>query len=226
MYDFVTHTWNPLAGKCSHDCIYCSTKRLMLAYPVLKVKYNGMPRTEPSCLRDFLGIDNVIFVCAQNDLFTEDVNPDDIEDILKVCRNFPLNRYLFQSKNPNRFLEFHSQYPKNSIFGTTIETNRDMAGISKAPGVAERVIAMGKLAGRNYSTMITIEPILKFDLAELTDLIDWCEPEWVNIGADSKNYRLNEPDPGEVEALIKALQVKYKVIVKDNLGRLKNKGVS
>lgn len=28
MYEWVTHTWNPLAGECSHGCSYCSTNNL------------------------------------------------------------------------------------------------------------------------------------------------------------------------------------------------------
>ena len=27
MYSFVTHTWNPVKGKCPHDCAYCYMKR-------------------------------------------------------------------------------------------------------------------------------------------------------------------------------------------------------
>ena len=26
MYAFVTHTWNPIRGKCPHDCSYCYMK--------------------------------------------------------------------------------------------------------------------------------------------------------------------------------------------------------
>ena len=26
MYPFVTHTWNPIRGKCPHDCLYCYMK--------------------------------------------------------------------------------------------------------------------------------------------------------------------------------------------------------
>ena len=27
MYDFITHTWNPIKGKCLHNCSYCYMKR-------------------------------------------------------------------------------------------------------------------------------------------------------------------------------------------------------
>ena len=28
MYEFVTHTWNPIKGKCSHGCTYCYMKKM------------------------------------------------------------------------------------------------------------------------------------------------------------------------------------------------------
>lgn len=30
MYEFVTHTWNPIKGKCSHGCTYCYMKKCVL----------------------------------------------------------------------------------------------------------------------------------------------------------------------------------------------------
>lgn len=27
MYNFITHTWNPIKGKCWHDCSYCYMKK-------------------------------------------------------------------------------------------------------------------------------------------------------------------------------------------------------
>ena len=28
MYEFVTHTWNPIKGKCFHGCTYCYMKKM------------------------------------------------------------------------------------------------------------------------------------------------------------------------------------------------------
>jgi DNA repair photolyase len=27
MFDFISHTWNPIKGACFHDCEYCYMKR-------------------------------------------------------------------------------------------------------------------------------------------------------------------------------------------------------
>jgi len=72
MYSWITHTWNPLAGKCLHECSYCSTNKLM-RYPVIKQKYSGELRLDAKAMEENLGSGNNIFVVAQNDLFAADV---------------------------------------------------------------------------------------------------------------------------------------------------------
>jgi hypothetical protein len=73
--------------------------------------------------------------------------------------------------------------------------------------------------------MITIEPIMDFDVMTFSEMILSCEPEQVNIGADSGNNRLPEPSPEKIAALIKALRPFTKVHLKSNLKRL-YKGVT
>jgi len=31
MYEFVTHMWGPIKGKCKHNCSYCYMKKYPLA---------------------------------------------------------------------------------------------------------------------------------------------------------------------------------------------------
>jgi hypothetical protein len=54
---------------------------------------------------------------------------------------------------------------------------------------------MVQLKGRK---MVTIEPILQFDIEELTSMIKAIKPEWINIGADSQRNGLPEPTKEEV----------------------------
>ena len=220
MYGFITYTWNPLAGECSHDCVYCSTKALM-RYPVIKAKYSGKPRLVESCLKDNLGSGNFIFVCAQNDLFAKDVDRHHIWSILDKCDKFPDNTYLFQSKNPSRFKYHLDDLPRHSLLGTTIESNRSYPYVSNAPLAQYRASEMAELYKQGHKTMVTIEPILDFDLPELVELVEMCRPEWVNIGADSKGNDLQEPDKGKVDMLEMVLSERgLKVLPKGNLNRL------
>ena len=68
--------------------------------------------------------------------------------------------------------------------------------------------------------MVSIEPILDFDLDVFTKWIKEIDPEFVSIGADSQNHHLLEPPADKIKALIKELKTFTKVIEKPNLGRL------
>jgi len=171
-------------------------------------------------IRTHLGEGKFIFVGHTVDLFANDVPEEWIDRVLFHLNKFPMNKYLLQSKNPMRFHRFIGQYPPNVLFGTTVETNRTSYVESKAPPYTERVEALRHLREFDYSTMITIEPILDFDLNELVKLVVDANPEWVNIGADSKGHNLPEPSKEKVDALIEALQDKTEVKLKGNLVRL------
>jgi hypothetical protein len=68
--------------------------------------------------------------------------------------------------------------------------------------------------------MIAIEPIMDFSPVEFSILINSCEPELVNIGADSGRNRLPEPSREKVEELIKLLDHPTKIHLKKNLRRI------
>lgn len=208
MYEFVSHTWSPIKGKCSHDCSYCYMKKWGEQPPL---------HIDEKDLKTDLGKGNYIFVGHTIDLFAEDVPKEWIAQVLEKCNSYD-NRYLFQSKNPKRIYLCYWRFPNNIIFGTTIETNRDIVQ-SKAPSVIERAKYLGDLS-KSYETMVTIEPIFDFDLEELVDLIVLANPEWVNIGADSKGHNLPEPSKDKVRCLIQTLQKRTQVKLKGNLRRI------
>ena len=202
MYPFVTHTWNPIRGKCPHDCIYCYMK----AYP------QGEYRFVETELKTNLGKDNFIFVGSSTDMWLAPSHQ--LVAILEYCGEFN-NRYLFQSKAPRRFTEY--KFPANTLLGTTIETNRFYEGISKAPPTGHRVAWMKELA---LPKMVSIEPIMDFDLPYLLDWIKQITPEFVSIGADSKGHNLPEPSWDKVSLLVDKLKRFTEVKLKDNLKRL------
>ena len=208
MYSFATHTWNPIKGKCPHDCSYCYMKR----FP------QGELRLDEKCFKDNLGENKFIFVGSSVDMFANEIPKEWIKRVLAKCRNFEGNTYLFQTKNPSQFWMFSGKYPRNTIFGTTLETNRDMRSISKAQSSRARVSNMQEWFMKRK--MVTIEPILDFDLDEFVEMIKKINPEWANIGADSKNNHLLEPSPKKVKDLIKELRKFTEVKIKDNLKRL------
>jgi len=210
MYGFVTHTWNPIKGKCIHNCCYCYMKR----FPQRDL------RIDKSEFKTDLGIDNYIFIGSSTDIFAEDVKDKWIKKTFDKCKQHR-NKYLFQSKNTMKMAHYVLLFPKNSVIGTTIETNRDYA-LSEAPNRKQRAIWLREL-GKSFETMVTIEPIFDFDLKEFVSLIKEARPKCVNIGADSNNkkdYKYPEPSQDKVIKLIEELKKFTEVRKKYNLNRL------
>lgn len=104
------------------------------------------------------------------------------------------------------------------VFCTTIETNVFYPDIVRnAPGTRERAQAMQELASLGMRTYVTCEPLIKFDLPEMVELVSMCSPVQVNIGRNSRqDITLPEPTRNEVQALITELQKFTRVVVKSN----------
>ena len=212
MYSFVTHTWNPIKGKCSHDCHYCYMKKFKL----------GDLRLDEKDLQTELGDGKFIFVGSSTDMWAKDVPDEWIAQVLRAIGEHNLNTYLFQSKDPSRFIDFMPLYASHRLFfGTTMETNRKN-DFSRAPSVRERSHYLNKFKSLwgNVKPMVTIEPIMDFDLKPMVHLIKEAEPTWVNIGADSKGHGLPEPSADKIANLIGELERFTLVKEKSNLKRL------
>jgi DNA repair photolyase len=213
MYGFITDTLNIVKGACSHDCPYCYMKRRGRLNPA------HIDKKELKCN---MGRGHFIFVGSSCDLFAADIPSEWIEATLKKL-NETDNRFLVQSKNPVRFLQFTELLPPEKyVLCTTIETNRHYTGfMGKAPDIWERVDAMCRLPPQYKNLkMITVEPIMDFDLKDMVYNILCCNPFQVNIGADSGNNHLPEPDGEKVKALIRVLERDTKVFLKPNLERI------
>lgn len=110
--------------------------------------------------------------------------------------------------------------PLDSIVGTTIETNRSFyPQMGTAPSPYTRAVYMREIS-KQRKTMVTIEPIMQFDLMALVELVKYCCPEWVNIGADSQGHNIPEPPADKIEQLIIELEKFTEVKIKPNLKRL------
>lgn len=213
MYPFVTHTYNTVKGKCPHNCSYCYMKR----FPQKNTRF------DESELKTNLGSRNTIFVGSSCDMWAWDIPQECIEKTLAHCKYYYRNKYLFQSKNPQRFTKFYGQFPKNTILGTTIETNRYKVAekYSEAPSTFERYMSISDICKEDgCPVMVSIEPIMDFDLKKFLGWFYDIEPEFVSIGADSKNHNLPEPNIDKINDLISELRTFTEVKVKPNLKRL------
>ncbi|MBA7643337.1 hypothetical protein ES703_51061 [subsurface metagenome] len=217
-----THTWNPFVG-CEFDCVYCgpSFKRQLKRvggnpqvtqgsrhpntlggkggctlcsiyaphYHVERLSNNSIPRS------------SIVFVFGTGDIHFCD--PDFVRKTLAILikRSNPRQQYYFQSKNPECLKQYIGEYPENSILLTTIETNRD-AGydrISRAPKPSKRFKDFLEL---DYPRkVLTVEPIMDFDLAEFSNwIVEFNEQGsllYVWLGFNSKSAQVSIPEPSE-----------------------------
>lgn len=141
---------------------------------------------------------------------------------------FPRPRFLFQSKNPERFGKFLGEMPQDTILGTTFETDDDAFynGMSRAPSPRMRMLELTKLYSEGaplVKFMVSVEPVMKFRLNEMVShLVDW-PLEFVSIGGDSCQVLEydQQPDSSEVRELVEALLAHdIKVYVKPNIAHL------
>lgn len=209
MYDKVK-TWNPFKG-CLFDCSYCKPSFQLQAKRQKNNCtdcYKYVPHYHPERLEKIPSAET-IFVCGNSDLsfcrpdFTRQI----IEAVKKHNQRRPDKTYYFQSKRPEYFQPFLSGLPDNTIILTTLETNRDdgYRQISKAPLPSVRYEQFKAL---DYPRkVVTIEPVLDFDLEIFADWIKSINPEYVWIGYNSrpKQVRMPEPNKKKLSAFISEL---------------------
>lgn len=210
MYGFVTHTWNPIKGRCPHDCSYCYMKR----FP------QGDLRLDEKCFKDDLGKGNFIFVGSSTDMWAKVIPTKWITKVLNYCKKYPENTYLFQTKNPSRLFIFRYDFPPGTILGTTIETDRRDILPKKLCAPLDRARILRLLRAWVDKIMISIEPIMVFDLIHFVKILKIASPDFISIGADSKGSQLLEPNSVLIKELIERLKGFTEVRIKPNLERL------
>ena len=210
MYPFVSHTWNPIKGRCLHNCPYCYVKSSRA-----KRYYQGDPYLSEKELKVNLGENNYIFVGSMTDMWGDWIPSAWITHILEHCQKYPKNKYLFQSKNPFRFLEDAVTFEINAVWGTTIESDKQV-DINVVHNRAWCLASMPSF----YQRMVSIEPIMDFNVNSFVSMLKWIKPSFIVIGADSKGHNLPEPPAEKIRQLITELEKFTEVICKKNLGRL------
>jgi DNA repair photolyase len=184
-------------------------------------KYKGPVRLLEDELKVNYGKGKNIFVEHMNDMFAEDVPTGWIVEILKHCFRYPENKYVFQSKNPAK-ARYFDLGTLDCIFGTTIESNREF-NLSKAPKPRMRYLGMMEFKDAGIKRFVTIEPIMDFDVERMVGWIRDIQPEFVNIGADSKHSALPEPPKEKILELISGIRdAGIEIREKSNLDRILN----
>jgi protein gp37 len=202
MFDIITANWNPVKG-CLHDCSYCWAKRYA---DRLKNTAKYADGFKPALCKQELNKKfkyKFVFAVDMGDLFGEWVPSEWIQKVIDATKQSPTSNFLFLTKNPERYYEFLDSLPGNVVLGATIESNRTYP-LSKAPSNRERYCLMANLPWDNK--LISIEPIMDFDLEVLVPAIKAISPAVVYVGYDNYNNKLPEPSLAKTKVLIQELE--------------------
>lgn len=216
------YTVNPITG-CEFDCFYCYLRRGKHPYPMALAFH-------PERLDRWGDDKGIIFIGSAGDTFGKNVPQRWIWEVLAHCKLYPLSWYLFLTKYPVRYLEFLKgcYFPPRCFLGCTLETNRTTEAISKAHLPFRRVeemLALQLYLSGDITLMLSLEPLLRFDLDHYVSQIESIQPHHVYVGGDSKACNLEEPSSLDVMALLERLIDITQVKVKPNLYRLVRKRI-
>lgn len=207
--DWCDASWNPVTG-CWHGCEYCYARGLANRFKAKGIEagkncramYLWEPITKgktgerepypfgfiPTFHRYRLDIPakwtkpRTIFVCSMADLFGEWVPDDWIIQVIEACRKAPWHRYLFLTKNPDRYDALEDagiirETDQNFWLGSTVtvETRDKMHYHSK------------------MHTFQSCEPMLapwpKAGPPNPESMKNHWMPEWVIFGAETGNRK-------------------------------------
>lgn len=196
MFNIVSRTWNPVTG-CLYNCNYCWARNL--ATTKLQNSHRYLEGFKPSLneaeFRSKFGKGDLVFVSDMGDLFGDFIPDEWIARVLDKISGYPEADFLLMTKNPQRYHEFLHCMPKNAILGVTIETNNDeivqIDKVSTAPLPSERYNFMKNIDWDRK--LVSIEPILDFDLNPFKQWIEDIYPFLVYVGYDNYGHKLREP---------------------------------
>jgi len=181
--DWADYTWNPVTW-CRHGCHYCYARRIARRFGGVdfggvyeydeKSSANPYPAGFAPSLHEYrldepqrIKKPQNIFVCSMADLFGEWVPDEWIQAVFEACKKAPQHRYLFLTKNTDRY--FKTIRPNDNFwYGSTITDDETPYFHSK-----------------NGNTFLSIEPI-QSDFRGDGDLIGI---KWVIVGAETGNRK-------------------------------------
>jgi len=165
-----------------------------------------------------------IFVGSMGDTFCKEMQDSWILQLLTFIENCEAdNKFLLQTKNPERFLDLYPQLEKikdKVILGTTLETTGDTPW-STAPRTNQRAVALMQMKLKGFKTFLSLEPLSDFDLERMCGWIMDITPEAVEVGLENYTRFTTPPTFKKIRQLL-ALMDKYKIhyVLKENLEHL------
>lgn len=198
--DWCNKTWNPISGKCHHNCSYCYMHSFWRRYPEM-----AKPQLKEKYLSDkFPKKPSKIFVGSSTDMWGSWVHDKWIDKVLNKVEENPQHTFQFLTKNPERYGDYKS-LPKNGWYGTTVD------GTDKTIGnIGYLVNSIGQ--GLRF---VSFEPLI-----EATSIFfsEFMKLDWIIIGADSSRGAKKPPNEWAEHLIEIARMANIPVWVKDNYG--------
>lgn len=146
---------------------------------------------------------SMIFVCSMGDLFGSHVADYRIKQVLNVAWELPQHRFIFLTKNPERYIAFKEDFTENCWIGTTINTVKDL----------DRLDALSDITVPDVR-FVSFEPLYE-SMKDLRDH-DLSKLNWIILGAQTRPEK--QPDRKWVWELMEiAGELHIPLFMKNNL---------
>ena len=186
--DWCDMTWNPVTG-CLNTCEYCYARSIANRFTG---HFEPTMHDDRLCQPQKTKKPKNIFVCSMADLFGDWVPDEWMQTVFDACYNAPQHRYLFLTKNPERYgdaVEYLETDVKN--YPDTPEGPPEIwlgASVTNNKQLEE--------AYYTSATWISIEPLHE-ELYTDTHFVSFCgfdgsehaRWDWVVIGAETGNRK-------------------------------------
>ena len=219
MFKSVGWTWNPIAG-CTHDCKYCWAKSLTERWGK-----TFEPKIREHFFKDKMPNDGSwIFVGSVGDTFCRSMKDAWILRLLKFIKDCKANnKFLLQTKNPNRFPWFINELEEikdKIIVGTTLETTWATPW-SNAPPTDSRADYLIYMKKHGFKTFLSLEPLADFQLVTMKRWINLIQPEAIEIGLENYTNFTFPPTDKKILSLLRWLEdSRFEYVLKENLKHL------
>ena len=171
-------------------------------------------------LEKIYGDGKFVFVCDCIDIFHPYIPDWIIRRVLEWIGRCNRAMFLLLTKNPRRFFDFKDEIPVNVCLGVTVESNINYK-YGSSPPQDERLKVFADLANDvqlfQYARLISVEPVMGFDLDSFYWNIRFCLPDCVVIGYDNHNSKLVEPYEKDVLKLIGMLEKAGIIVIRKTI---------